>query len=74
MKTIFAEDSIASQKERDRILLQVEISRAEKPTRPRKTRETGKKELYSIQRLAPGPFPFQEKPESGRISSNLRNK
>jgi hypothetical protein len=68
-ETVFVEGPIASQKEKDRILLQ-----CEKPTRRRKTRESANEEWYYIQPLATGPFPFQEKAESGRISSNVQNK
>jgi hypothetical protein len=68
-----ADDPIASLEQRDRFLLQAEMPRNEKSVASLKTKESVNKEWYSIEPLAPGPFPSPEKTETEKISSNIQN-
>jgi hypothetical protein len=67
MKTIFAEGPMTSQKERGRILWQMEMSRDEKSARSQKTRESANQPWDGMEPLVSWPFPLKEKAEPGRI-------
>jgi hypothetical protein len=68
------ESSIESQKKRNEIPFQTEMSKNEKSARSRKTRKFPIKKCDVIEPFASGEFPFKEKAEPGRISRNRQNK
>jgi hypothetical protein len=57
MKTFFVQDRMASQKEKDTILLDTKTSRGQKEKGEQRTNPPNK-ERYCIEPLASGPFPF----------------